>query len=394
MNLISFDEASRIVLDSISVRGVTSKIQAKEAVGFASACEIRATVPNPRFDNSAVDGYLLRSATEAGKGTKLRVAFSIPAGSSIVRELRVGECAKIFTGAMIPNDCYAVVMQEDVVLEQDEVTLQTDVRENANIRRAGTDIADGDKLLQPGDVITAEALALISSQGLTAVEVYPKPRVALLATGNELKLPGEPLDCAEIYETNLTMLRAMVETTFKIEPTTEMCKDDPVEIENRIADLAEQHDILVISGGASVGDHDLVPHAIKALGQTFFRGVSLRPGKPMLFGKVKNCFVFGLPGNPASSFVGFLLFVVPAIKKFSGWRRAELEWFDVRFGLAAEAYPRDDFLRCKLTPDGIATPVGHQGSFGLRSLAAADCLVRLPRDQATSPGDIRSAIRI
>lgn len=394
MNVISFDEAARIVVSSIGSSKSIRDLATRSSIGFACAEEIQAVITNPRFDNSAVDGYAILRREDARPGTRLRVEYEIPAGSFAQRDVNPGECARIFTGAPVPANCFAIAMQEDVQRDGEFIVLQHQTSEGANIRRAGSDIAEGEVLVQSGEPITPESLALICSQGITSVQVFEKPRVALLSTGNELRQVGEALGSGDIYETNIAMLHALLEATMGIVPVTAYCKDDPVQTDTFVAELSAAHDMVVISGGASVGDHDFVPRAIKKLGTTIFHGVAMRPGKPLLFGKVRECFVFGLPGNPASSFVGFILFVLPGIKKLSGWVNPGTRWIQVRFGASANAHPRDDFLRCKLDEQGIAQPVGHQGSFGLRSLASADCLVRLPSNRATYEGEVRFATLI
>ncbi len=394
MSLILWNEAEAIVIartpfaDSAEVRPL------RASVGRFSSTDIPAVIPNPRFANSAVDGYALSSEMDCGAGSRIRVIGEQAAGTSSNTAISRGECIRILTGAPIPKGTFAVVMQEEVLREGDCITLKTSTIQGANIRQAGTDIATGETLVRSGERISAESVALIASQGIAQVEVWKPPRVAILTTGEEVKQAGEVLGAADIYDSNSVMLAALVEQHAGIIPTLLAIGDDLEQMERVISELADSHDIVIVSGGASVGDYDFAPRAVSTLGTVMFHGVLLRPGKPVLFGTVAKAMVFGLPGNPASAFVGFRLFCLPAIRKLSGSAAPANRWFDVPFGEDSPPYAREEFVRCEIGTDGVARPVGNQGSFGLKSLAAADCLIRLPVNEATDEGQLRPALML
>lgn len=392
MNLISYKEAEAL---AVNVAKPPTKIIRRtllDSVGYAICQDLRVTIPNPRFDNSAVDGYSIAFEADARAGANLRVVGEIAAGHGEVPRLQPGECVRIFTGAPIDSSWFAVAMQEDVTRSGFNIVLNQEIEEGFGIRRRGTDIDSDEILVEAGEEITGDSIALLASQGLNEIEVWDKPRISIVTTGSELSRPGDTLQHGKIYDSNSTMLQALVRTRIGVEARVTYCTDDPIQTQDTLAKLAESADIVVVSGGASVGDHDFVPGAVSRLGRLIYHGISMRPGKPGLLGQIGDAIVFGLPGNPASTYVGFMLFVLPAIRKMCGVKDAASRWIQLPFGEASPSYYRDDFVRCAIGEDGMARPVGHQGSFGLRSLAKADCIVRLPAATPTNPGELREAL--
>jgi molybdopterin molybdotransferase len=389
MNVITYKEAEAAALKAARPPMRWTRRALLDSIGYATCHDIHVTVPNPRFDNSAVDGYAVVSEEDSRAGAYLKVVLEVPAGHGEVPVLSPGECVRIFTGAQVDPSWFAVAMQEDVSRDGDRIVLKQEVEEGFGIRRIGSDIAVGEPLLEAGEEITDDSVALLASQGITEIDVWDKPRVSIVTTGSELSMPGEKLVRGKIYDSNSIMLRALVQQRVGVQASVTYCSDDQKQTQDTLAEMAELTDLIVVSGGASVGDHDFVPGAVSRLGKIIYHGISMRPGKPGLLGQIGDAIVFGLPGNPASTFVGFMLFALPAIRRMCGVKDPETRWFPLPFGEYAPSYYRDDFVRCEIGVDGVARPVGHQGSFGLRSLARADCLVMLPAETPTNPGDMR-----
>src|SRR5436189_562168 len=332
--MISEEEARKKILEM--VRSLPSRrLSLSQALGCFAAEDYFARLPLPVFDNSAMDGYAV-VASACKKGARLRVTGEQPAGRD--RQLRVspGEAVRIFTGAPMPAGADAVVMQEDVTRDRDEIAINTDVEAGEFIRRRGCDLAEGQRIVAKGERLRAATIALLASQGFAEVTVGGEVNAAIISTGDELVKPGEKLEPGQIYESNSALLNALLERCGAIVNSVEHCRDERESLSKAIKRAAKS-DILIISGGVSVGEHDLVKNALLELGaQIDIWRVAIKPGKPFLFGQLptksfypagetpagptgspqdesvgpadkmpvlRNCFVFGLPGNPVSAFV-------------------------------------------------------------------------------------------
>ena len=368
-----------------SPRGDFCNVAISEAAGFALAQPIVAIEPNPRFDNSEVDGYAICRSEDSLEGTQLVILGSVVAGQ-ISSEMIVPETAlRILTGAPIPSNTYGIVMQEDVVVEAGKLNLLTTVDGGDHIRRRGADFAMGEELASVGTVIDASVVALLAFVGQAQPLVYAKPLVTIITTGDELvDVDLEPVG-SQIRDTNAVMLAGQVKEAVGTTPTVLRVHDDKAALSNLVADAAKVSDVVILSGGASVGDRDYVGETVADLGSVVFHGVSIRPGKPFLFGKIGDCLVFGLPGNPASAFVCFELFVKSALRRLAGWQRHELLWQSAVSEFDHRAMGREDFVRVRRTGSGISV-AGVQGSFGIWSLAQADGLARFPANRDISKG--------
>jgi molybdopterin molybdotransferase len=371
---------------------LTQKISLVEAAGKFAATEVRAAVALPRFDNSAMDGYaVVASACDDGKSQRL--IGEQPAGMDRGLRIEPGEAVRIFTGAPIPAGADAVAMQEDVRLEGSQIFVNAKVEPGEFIRRRGCDLSEGQKILDKGERIRPETMALLASQGIAEIEVGGTPRVAIVSTGDELVAPGGMLEPGQIFDSNSVLVRALAEKCGATVESSRYCPDEAGAIERALRDGIES-DVLVVLGGVSVGARDLVKASLNAIGaQTDLWRVSVKPGKPFLFGRAKTCAIFGLPGNPVSAFVTFLLFVRPALLRLMGAREAELSLPRVPATLIGELEndgDRPHYVRGQLR-DGKFSPIGRQESHALYGLSRANGLLRIAPGQAIPDGATVSA---
>jgi molybdopterin molybdotransferase len=384
--MISEEEARQRVLQSVRSLG-GRVVSLSEALDCFSAGEIVARLPLPMFDNSAMDGYAVvaRSST---KGTRLHVIGEQPAG--IDRELRVspGQAARIFTGAPIPAGADAVVMQEDTAREGDTITVNEGVDPGEFIRKRGCDLAEGQKILSLGERIQPTTIALLASQGFADVTVGGKVDAAVISTGDEVVAPGSTLDPGQIYDSNLLLLQALMQHCGAYVKSAEHCPDQRERLMQTIQRGMKSH-ILVITGGVSVGEHDLVQSALRSLGARIdIWRVAIKPGKPFLFGQANGCAVFGLPGNPVSAFVTFLQFVRPAILKMMGAKNVDLRKVPARLTVdLANEGDRPHYVRGR-AENGTFAPIGRQESHALFGLSQSNALLRLAVGESLRAGEI------
>jgi molybdopterin molybdotransferase len=384
--MINEDEARSQVLEAVRPLPARRVALARVLDCFAAE-DYFARLPLPMFDNSAMDGYAV-IAGDCKPGKRLRVAGEQPAG--VDRSLRVinGNAVRIFTGAPMPAGADAVVMQEDVTRDADEIVLNEDVEPGQFIRRRGCDLGTGQKILEKGEHIRAASLALLASQGFAEVLVGGEVSVSIISTGDELARPGDNLDPGQIYESNSILLQALVQRCGAVATSVEHCGDDADSLGKAIAAAIKNH-IVIISGGVSVGEHDLVQKVLRSLGAKIdIWRVAIKPGKPFLFGQLGDCFVFGLPGNPVSAFVTFLQFVRPAILKMMG--AANLDLPKVAAKLVVDLSNDGDrahYFRGKFE-NGTFAPVGRQESHALFGLSQSNALLRVAVHESLKAGDI------
>lgn len=363
------------------------------ALGRHAAADMLATVPLPRFENSMMDGYALHAADSADAGRLLHVAGTQPAGLDLHLACAPGQAVRIFTGAPMPAGADAVIMQEDVERVGDAIRCREPVLPGENIRRAGADLCQGQVMLRRGARITASAIGLLASQGCQTLRVHATPRVVVLSTGDELIHPGQPLADGQIYNSNGPMLQALLAGIGITDAAARHCADD---LEATVAALREMTagaDIILLSGGVSVGDHDHIKPALARLGITpdLWR-VKVKPGKPFLFAQAARAAdaqpvsIFGLPGNPVSAYVTFHLFVRPALLRWMGAMDLSLPVFPAR--AAARLHndgDRPHYLRGSLR-DGFFHPAALQQSHALHALSQSGALLRLEPGQKLDPG--------
>lgn len=358
----------------------TEELRLFEAGDRVLAETVSALISLPRFDNSSMDGYAVR-AVDAVAGAVLRVAGVQPAGPDQGLKVEVGTAVRVYTGAPIPAGANAVVMQEDCDRKGDLLTIRESVAPGEFIRLRGGDLCEGQKITDAGARLNGPLLATLASQGIDRIRVFRQPKVAILATGSELKSPGEPLGPGEIYETNRVMLQELVRNAGGIPLLFDPVPDEEDEHLRAFGEAASD-DVIVIAGGVSVGERDLVKSTLKKLGCDIeLWRVAVRPGKPFLFGRLNKRWVFGLPGNPVSAFVTFLLFVRPALLAMQGWRGASLTKTQAILSKAVtNKGERPHYLRGCLEA-GRFMPFENQESHALFALSRANALVQVGAGQ-------------
>jgi molybdopterin molybdotransferase len=383
--VISEEEARRRILEKVSPLDKRA-VPLAGALDCFAAQDYFARLPLPAFDNSAMDGYAV--VASLSKGGRLRVIGEQPAGPD--RKLRVGggEAVRIFTGATLPQGADAIVMQEDVTRDGTEISLNVDVEAGEFVRLRGCDLAEGQMISARGERIRAATVALLASQGFVDVIVGGKANAAVISTGDELVKPGDDLQAGQIYDSNSTLLSALLQRSGASAIAVEHCRDDRELLGEAIKRGIKNH-VLIITGGVSVGEHDLVKEALRELGAKIeIWRVAVKPGKPFLFGNIGECFVFGLPGNPVSAFVTFLQFVRPAILRMMGATNLDLRQVPAKLtvGLTNDG-DRPHYIRGKLE-HGKFTPVGRQESHALFGLSQANALLRVAVGQSLKADEI------
>jgi molybdopterin molybdotransferase len=340
-----------------------------------------------------MDGYAV-IAREVGLGTRLAVVGEQSAGADQQLQVKSGTTVRIFTGAPLPECADAVLMQEDAERSGDEIIVRAELQPGENVRLRGGDLCEGQKIGEPGMRLNAQRLALVASQGLSRVTAYRRPRVSVVVTGSELRKPGASLGPGEIYETNGIMLSELVRGSGGLPVHFDPVPDEE-EAHIRILSEALQSDVTIVAGGVSVGEKDLVKPVLRKLGaEIALWRVAIRPGKPFLFGRLGRKLIFGLPGNPVSAYVTFVVFVRPALLCLQGGSGGS----SVRTKVMA-AHPlrnpgeRPHYLRGKLRGDSFAL-VGPQESHALFALSQADALVRLEPNQEVTEGETLEALLI
>ncbi|HYN11613.1 MAG TPA: gephyrin-like molybdotransferase Glp [Burkholderiales bacterium] len=382
--LLSVDEALERMLSRAKAVAEIDEVPALEATNRVLARAQRSTMDVPPMDNSAMDGFAVR----VGDGARLRITQKIMAGS-VGTKLEPGAAARIFTGAPIPPGADAVVMQEHCEGEGEFVSIKINPKPGQWIRRAGSDVKKGDAILPAGKRLLPQDTGLAASVGIKVLPVFRKIRLGLFFTGDELVMPGEPLPPGRIYNSNRFTLRGLGDI-FGCELRDYGIVPDSLEATRAVLRrAATECDLIVTSGGVSVGDADYVKPAVEAEGELLMWRIAMKPGRPLAFGRVGTAFFIGLPGNPVSSFVTFLVFVRPFLLKTQGMNevnprgiaaRADFEWPDPD--------PRREFLRVKWNAQGGLDLYPTQDSAVLTSTAWADGLVDNPAGRAIGEGDL------
>jgi len=354
----------------------TEEVPLFEAGDRILAETISATISLPRFDNSTMDGYAVRAADVVNGGV-LRVLGEQAAGPDLGLKVEAGTAVRVYTGAPIPIGANAVVMQEDCDRQGDQLTIRESVAPGEFIRVRGGDLCEGQKIAEAGVRLNGPLLATLASQGRDRLRVFRRPKVAVLATGSELKTPGTPLGPGEIYETNRVMLQESIRGCGAIPRLFDPVPDWEDAHLHSLQD-ATSYDAIVIAGGVSVGERDLVKSTLKKLGgEIELWRVAVRPGKPFLFGRLKDSRIFGLPGNPVSAYVTFALFVRPALLAMQGWRGASMTTTKAVVSKSVTNQgERPHYLRGRLEA-GRFTPFDHQESHALFALSRANALLRI-----------------
>ena len=377
----------------------SEQVALPDAHGRVLAEDVASRVTQPQLAVSAMDGYAVRAEDVANVPAALKIVGEVPAGGFHDGTIGTGEAVRIFTGAALPAGADAIVIQEDTERDGETVTVQEGVAAGRYVRKAGLDFAEGEVLLTAGTALSARDIGLAAAMNHPWLQVRRKPRIALLATGDEIKLPGEALGPTSIVSSNTFALEGLIRAAGGEPVTLGIAVDD----RDAIRDLAAQAlgtDILVTTGGASVGEHDLVQDALADLGlELDFWQIAMRPGKPLMFGTLGDTPMLGFPGNPVSSMVCGVLFLQPALAQMLGTGETEPVRATAILGTdLGENDRREDYLRATLShQDGklVATPFPRQDSSMFSRLAAADCLlIRAPHTDPAKAGDSVEIVRL
>ena len=379
--LMSLDTALNEMLSRVTPLTAQETLPLVQCFGRILASDVVSPLDVPGFDNSAMDGYAVRLA-DIASGQPLPVA-----GKSFAGQPYHGECIRIMTGAPVPEGCEAVVMQEQTEQTDNGVRFTAEVRSGQNIRRRGEDISAGAVVFPAGTRLTTAELPVIASLGIAEVPVIRKVRVALFSTGDELQLPGQPLGDGQIYDTNRLAVHLMLEQLGCEVINLGIIRDDPHALRAAFIEADSQADVVISSGGVSVGEADYTKTILEELGEIAFWKLAIKPGKPFAFGKLSNSWFCGLPGNPVSATLTFYQLVQPLLAKLSGNTASGLPARQrVRTASRLKKTPgRLDFQRGVLqrNADGEleVTTTGHQGSHIFSSFSLGNCFIVLERDR-------------
>ena len=392
--MLSVKEARQQMLETIPVLP-TEKREILECSDYVLAESLHATENIPPFDNSAMDGFAVRSADVNGATNEnpvvLSVVETVAAGYAPEKQVISGEAARIMTGAMMPNGADAVVMQEVTKLDGDMVSIFESVEKDDNVRFTGESVKQDDCVMSPGKVLRPPEISMLASLNCSEVTVFRKPTVAVVSTGDELTPLGKPLSPGRIRDSNRYGMYAQVQHAGGTPIDMGIAPDDEVETERIFRESIAKADGLITSGGVSVGEHDVVKNVLTKLGKMNFWRVAMKPGKPQAYGIIDGKPVFGLPGNPVSALVVFELFVRPALLKMAGHTELLRPTFTAT--LESDVTNRDgrvNYMRAILTKQNghyLAKTTGPQGSGILHSLVLANGLITIPAGVTLRAGD-------
>lgn len=393
MSALSVSAAVQCVLSHCQL-GQTEMVSIYQAFGRVLAEDVYANRNLPPYDISAMDGFALASRDVMQPNAILQIVEDIKAGDRPQKILQAGQCARIMTGAPIPMGADAVIRVEDTEsLSEERVCIRVAVSQGNDIRLMGESMQEGQRVLTAGVEVTSGVLAVLATVKCQQFQVYQRPRVAILSTGDELEAIDEPVDPYKIPDANSYALMAQLQS-IGIEPTLlGIARDDPTLLAEALRE-GLNYDVLLVSGGTSVGVHDYVRPTLERLGvEMLFWGVSMKPGHPLAFGKTERCLLFGLPGNPVSSMVCFEQFSLPALRKIMGHQQLFRRTVQARLThVVKHRAGRTEFVRVHLERDEqgyLVKSTGPQGSGMLLSMAEADGLAVIPAEMgAMNAGDV------
>ena len=389
------EQALENILQSFSVLTDTESVPIREALGRVIASDIKSNINVPSGRNSAMDGYAIHSSDLPEKGINtLQLIGTSFAGKPFDGSLQAGQCVRIMTGAIMPDGADTVVIQEHTEVNDKQVSIGTDTKAGSNVRQAGEDLAIGDLVLEKGMRLTPADIGLLASLGKADIEVIRKPRIAFFSTGDELRSVGEELDNGAIYDSNRYTLHGMLKRLNVEIIDMGVVKDDPELMDKAFEEATGNVDVLITSGGVSVGEADYVKDTLIKHGEVNFWKIAIKPGRPLTFGKLDSTYFFGLPGNPVSVMVTFYQFVQPALRLLSGEKTTLPVMMKVPCVSKLKKRPgRVEYQRGILEQDEngrmVVRKTGAQGSGILRSMADANCFIVLPIDnEGVSPEDL------
>ncbi|OOV19298.1 gephyrin-like molybdotransferase Glp [Flavobacterium sp. LM4] len=374
--MIQVNEALTIVAENSS-KMPFQKIAVKKALGYVLAETVYSPIAMPPFRQSAMDGY----AFIHSRKHQYDVVSSSQAGDHSNIKLKENEAVRIFTGAFVPDDADTVVMQEHVMANENSILIAQMPEQFANVRAKGEQINKGEIVFESNIVITPAAIGFLACLGITEITVYKKPKVAILVTGNELVKPGKKLPKGKIYESNSAMLEAALQTIGVNKTKVFNVKDNLKATKEALKDILKKYDVVLVSGGISVGDYDFVKEALLKNGvEELFYKINQKPGKPMFFGSKKETLVFALPGNPASSLTNFYVYVYPAIRNRMGFSDIHLPKLVRKLNDGISNNSGKTLFLKALYDETHVTVLDGQSSAMLNTFATANCLLIVPND--------------
>lgn len=378
--LISFDEAQKIAMDAVSPITRTQEVEVQKAQERVLASDIKAEIAVPSFSRAAMDGYAVIASDTFGAGQfdpkVLRLVGAIHAGEVSNVEIVPGQCMEIATGAKIPQGSDSVVMIEDTEREDDQIKIFKPVYPEANMSLAGSDIPKGEVVLKDGELLTPSKIGVLTSLGLDSVKVYEKPKVAIIPTGNEVAEVGGTLKEGQVYNSNSYALAAIVLENGGQPQRMGIVEDTVESLESALKEALE-NDLIVLSGGSSVGERDVLVDVVGNLGKILFHGVQVKPGKPLLLGQVEEKLVLGTPGYPTACLIDGYVFMAPMIRKIARLPPQEKKKVSTKLSRrVVSTLGRQQFLTVKLK-EGEAHPVFKE-SGAITSMAEAHGYIEIP----------------
>jgi molybdopterin molybdotransferase len=364
----------------------TENLSLNDALGRVLAGPVYSPINIPRDRNAAMDGYAFAGREMAdGRAFSLALAGTSWAGKPFAGALQPGQCVRIFTGAVVPDGADSVVMQEKVQVRQQSIHFPADTRMLQNIREIGEDIKQGGLLCAPPKLLTAVDLGLLASAGVEQLTVKRRLKIAYFSTGDELTAIGQPLESGKIYDSNRAMLGGLLTNLGYSVTDLGVIPDDKQLLEQRFIEASRTYDVIITTGGASVGEADYVKEILQSCGEVNFWKIAIKPGKPLAFGKIGGCHFFGLPGNPVAVVVTFQQIVAPALRQLSGAPASKLVRFAATCTSALKKAPgRREFQRGILSQDErgefFVASAGRQGSNILSSMSQSSCYIVLPEE--------------
>lgn len=387
--MISVENAKKLILKNVNALS-PSTIKLADAIGCVLSEDVVSPVNLPPFDQSAMDGYAIKYA-DFVENTRIKIEGEVPAGDFYKKELTNGRAVKIFTGASVPAGADTIVIKEKVSAENGNIIIDAPLlKQGANIRKTGSQIKKGIVALPQKTVLTPGGVGYLAAMGISTVKVHAKPSVSLIVTGNELVKPGKPLDKGQIYESNSYALEAALKLIGLNTKNNIAVEDNFKSLSKTLKAAIKNSNIVLITGGISVGDYDFTGKALSELGvETVFYKIKQKPGKPLFFGKYGETLIFGMPGNPAAVLTCFYEYVYPAIKLMRGLKNAFPPQVYLPIGTDFSKQKGVSlFLKGKLSNNTV-NPLGGQESFILSSFATADCLIYLPeKSENIKKGDL------
>ena len=374
---ITFEEARKLLLENVRL-SKTVKVNIKDAVGYVLAQDVYSPIDLPPFTNSAVDGYAINTDDISELPVTLKVVGEIKTGVSKKFRINRGETIKVFTGSPLPDGADAVIEIEKVEIKDNFIILDKKLGKWKNVRFQGEEIKKGEKVLEVGTEVTPQVAGFLSIMGIKGVKVYKKPDISVIVTGSEIVEPGRKLRYGQVYDANSISLYTAL-SKIGIKPKIKRVRDNLKDVKNAFKMAYKSSDIIIFTGGISMGDYDMVKVLVQDEGvRRIFYKVRQKPGKPIFFGEKRGKYIFGIPGNPAAVLTCFYEYVLPAIKKMMGYKDVLLR--EEEKTLAEDIKKKNDrlyFLRGKIEGDFVI-PLEKQESHMLSSFALADCLIVAP----------------